>query len=132
MKAWWNKYLHVPFAEKGRTMEAADCWGLVRLIYAQERGIELPDYLDVYETTNDREALSKVIGEESRAHWETPQSPETFDVILLTMRGVPMHCGIVTKKNHMIHCARGIGTVHEHYGTARWKHKVHGFSRWKK
>lgn len=122
--------MHIPFKEKGRDAAGLDCWGLVRLIYKNELDIDLPDYLDVYETTEDRDALSKKIREESES-WLLPETPQEFDVAILNMRGVPMHVGIVTKKNHMIHCARGINTVHENFTISKWKHKIMGYRRWK-
>lgn len=128
---WWTKYMEIPFLEKGRSMDGGDCWGLVGLIYKNELGIELPDYLDYYETTNDRDILAQTIKDERNQHWESPDDKKEFDVIILNMRGVPMHVGVITKPNHMIHCAKGIGTVHENYTTARWKHKVMGVARWK-
>lgn len=128
---WWTKYMEIPFLEKGRSIDGVDCWGLVGLIYQNELGIELPDYLNYYETTNDRDILAQTIRDERNQHWESPDDKKEFDVIILNMRGVPMHVGVITKHNHMIHCAKGIGTVHENYTTARWKHKVMGVARWK-
>lgn len=122
--------MEIPFVERGRSMDGADCWGLVRLIYKNELGIDLPDYSDSYESTNDREMLANIVESESKNNWHSVNDPKEFDVIILNMRGVPMHVGIVTKLNHMIHCSRGIDTVHEHFGTSRWKHKVMGFERW--
>lgn len=127
---WYEKYVNVPFLDKGRDENGADCWGLASVIYKNELKIILPDYLEFYENTNEREKLSALISSESQSHWVSVKEPKEFDVVVLNMRGVPMHVGIVTKPNHMIHCARGIGTTHEHYGTARWKHKVMGFYRW--
>lgn len=127
---WYEKYVNVPFLDKGRDENGADCWGLASVIYKNELKITLPDYLEFYENTNEREKLSALISSESQSHWISVKEPNEFDVVVLNMRGVPMHVGIVTKPNHMIHCARGIGTTHEHYGTARWKHKVMGFYRW--
>lgn len=128
---WYNKYKNIPFKEKGRDENGVDCWGLVFLIYKNELGIELPDYLFDYDTTDQRAVLSKLIEEEKSSKWETVETPKEFDVVVLRMRGVPMHVGVVTKKNYMIHCAKGVDISHEHYGTARWKHKVAGFERWK-
>lgn len=127
---WYERYVNVPFLDKGRDENGADCWGLASVIYKNELKITLPDYLEFYENTNEREKLSALISSESQSHWVSVKEPKEFDVVVLNMRGVPMHVGIVTKPNHMIHCARGIGTTHEHYGTARWKHKVMGFYRW--
>jgi cell wall-associated NlpC family hydrolase len=126
---WWNKYAHIPFIEKGREAIGVDCWGLVRMIYKIELQTELPDYLDVYETTNDRDALAKVISQERETKWLNPETPKPFDIIILKMRGLPMHVGVVTKPGFMIHCARDIGTVHERYTGLRWKDKVIGYAR---
>jgi len=127
---WWNAYIGIPFAEKGRGPDGVDCWGLVQLVYRQERGIELPGYEWCYETTNDRDSLSFTIDHERIAKWNTVETPHSMDVVILKMRGVPMHVGLITKKNHMIHCARGIGTVHEPYNGMRWHNKIAGFSRY--
>lgn len=129
--AWYSKYIGIPFVDKGREESGLDCWGLVRLVYKNELDIDLPDYLDYYESTNDRFATAKIVEYESNENWIIPDDVKEFDVIILNMRGVPMHVGIVTKDKHMIHCARGIGTTHENYRTSRWKHKVEGFARWK-
>lgn len=128
--SWYAKYMNIPFKDKGRDEQGADCWGLVRLIYKNELGIELDDYSDSYFDTNDREVLAKIVSSEKNQNWITPESPKEFDVVILNMRGIPIHVGIITKQNHMIHCAKGINTVHEHYGTSKWKHKVMGFARW--
>lgn len=88
--AWYTKYVGIPFVEKGRDENGCDCWGLVRLIYKNELGIDLPDYLDCYETTNDREKLSSVIKEQTEKNWVSDQEHKEFDVIILMMRGVPM------------------------------------------
>lgn len=127
---WWNKYINTPFVEKGRDASGVDCWGLVKIIYQKERNIILPDYTEYYQTTQDRDILAKTIREERSTKWLDVNEPKMFDVIILKMGGVPMHVGIVTKPNFMIHSARGIGTTHESFANIKWKHKVIGFSRY--
>lgn len=127
---WWNKYLGIPFKEKGRDVDSVDCWGLVRLVYGQELGVEIPSYLECYKTTNDKEVLSAKIASEWKAQWEEPTTPKEFDVIVLKMAGFPMHVGIVTKPGFMLHCAKDINTVHESFTSMRWKNKVMGYGRW--
>lgn len=111
-------------------MQGADCAGLMGLIYEQERGIVLPDYSELYENTTDHAVLSRVINAERESRWVDVEFPQEFDAIILRIRNVPMHVGVVTRKNHMIHCSRGTGTVHERFDHMRWKDKIIGFSRW--
>ena len=130
MGDWWNQYMPIPFAEKGRSKEGSDCWGLPYIIYPEQLGIILPDYLDCYENTNDREGLAVLIAQERESRWKETDTPEPFNLIFLRMRGLPMHVGLVTKPGHFIHCAKGIGTSHERFDNMRWKDKVLGFSRY--
>lgn len=127
---WWNQYVGVPFAEKGRSLKGFDCWGLVQHHYRENLRIELPSYLEHYETTNDRDALGQVIGRESGEKWLDIAKPQSSDVIILRLRGVPMHVGLVTKPGYMIHCARGIGVAHERFDSMRWRSNVQGFVRY--
>lgn len=128
---WWNSYVGIGFEEKGRApaSQGLDCWGLVHAVYHDQLGIKLPDYLECYETTNDRDILGQVIGAESKEKWENPETPKEFDVIILRLRGVPMHVGLVTKQGYMLHCARGVGVVHERHDSIKWRHNVMGFAR---
>lgn len=129
---WWQKYIGRPFEEKGRGPNSFDCWGLVRWVYGYDHPdkIELPSYDECYKSTQDREKLSSVILTESNIKWFPTDGPKTFDVILLRMRGFPMHVGVVTKPFHMLHCSQGIGTVHERFDSMRWEKKVLGFFRY--
>lgn len=129
---WWNQYIGTQFQERGRTREAVDCWGLFCIVYKDLLGIDLPAHDGDYQSTNDKDTLSRIIDSESRANWHDiePGKEAAFDAIILNMRGLPMHVGIVTEPGRMIHCAKGINTVHEDYNSLRWKNRVRGFSRY--
>lgn len=129
---WWSPYIGIPFEEKGRDLDGFDCWGLFKWIYQHHHPnkIILPGYESLYESTNDRDELGDIIFDQTQKHWHEHDKGLEFDAIILRMRGVPMHVGIVTKPGHMLHCALGVGTVHEPYTGTRWKDKVLGFYRY--
>lgn len=132
--SWAEKYIAIPFVEKGRDKAGLDCYGLVRLVYGQEIGIDLPDYLAAYETTDDREALNALISHEKSQLWrEKPNGRECeFDVAVLKMRGVPMHVGVVIGGGKMLHCLKGVGTSIERYNSIKWQSSVAGFFGWQR
>lgn len=124
--------MNIPFADKGRSVTGSDCWGLVRLIYMQELGIALQDYSELYDTTLDKVAIPKLVQDERQANWSSPLPGDhtEFDIIIMRMRGLPMHVGVVTKPFHMVHCSSGTNTTHEDFRRSRRQHAVMGFARW--
>lgn len=125
---WWNNYLDIRFKEKGRTAMGCDCWGLVRLIYQEQCSIPLPSYDDDYIATNNHEILSVLIDSESRK-WNQVEKPHEFDVVVLRLKGVPFHVGVVTRGGFMLHCSQGINTSHERLDSMRWKNRIIGYYR---
>lgn len=129
-ESWTNKYINIPFADKGRSEKGCDCWGLARLIYQKELGINLPVLLD-YRDTLDRSTIAGVYEKESE-NWNIIErgSEKLFDIIVLKMMGFPMHVGIVYRKGFMIHCLKGVGTVVVDYESRQWTKRVVGFYRY--
>jgi cell wall-associated NlpC family hydrolase len=127
---WFNKYIGIPFKDKGRDKDGADCYGLVRLIYKNELNIDLPDLIEAYESANDREALEGVIDAESKTRWKETTKPKEFDVIVLKMCGAPSHLGVVIKNNYMIHCHKGSDTAIEQFNGMKWEKRILGFYTW--
>lgn len=129
---WWEQYVGRPFAEKGLGPDSFNCWGLLRWVYLHHHPQRhaLPTYEHLYESTNDRDTLAEIISGEKQQKWREVTDPQDFDAVLIRMRGVPMHVGIVTKKGHMLHCCHGIGTSHERFDSMRWRDKILGFYRY--
>ncbi|GAG38784.1 unnamed protein product, partial [marine sediment metagenome] len=40
----FSKYIDIPYLHKGSEFSGADCWGLVKLIYKEEKSIILPNF----------------------------------------------------------------------------------------
>jgi len=45
--AKFDKYIGIPYKNLGRDFDGIDCYGLVYLIFKNERGIVLPDYTEL-------------------------------------------------------------------------------------
>lgn len=130
---WWNDYVGIPFVERGRDASGLDCWGLVKLAYEEIRGISLPSYEWVYQDVEaDAKDISGAIINQSAMFWHNVTAPTSreFDVIIMRMRGLPMHVGLVTKPRHMLHCIEGSGTVHECFDSDKWRNRIVGFVRY--
>ncbi len=144
---WINDYIGIPFKSHGKTKEGGvDCWQLIRMIYGEQFGIELPDYAEYYDHAKNFKQVGSILGfEEKRLvaehQWIEIQPGEEHlgDVIILNritsnaaMKYVPCHVAMVinAKSKKMIHVYEGIDTVRERYAGLRWGgNQIRGFYR---
>jgi len=126
----FEKYIGIPFLDKGRTIEGLDCWGLLCLIYKEQFNIELPTFIDEYPTATNFAEVGSLI--ESNMHTWIKIEQDTRrvgDGILMRLFGYPVHVGILVDKQRMIHVFRGTNTCLQRiYGTS-WKKRIHGIYR---
>jgi len=130
MVAWVNKYLDVPFVERGRDRDGVDCWGLVRLVLMEQFGINVPRYDGEYMSTSENELLAGIV-ERERGGWVSvePGEEQCGDVVLLAITGFPCHVGIVVDDGMMLNARNGVGIAVESYRRPFWNRRVRGFFR---
>lgn len=109
MKFWWNSYVGIPFASAGSGPSGCDCWGLVRLVYSKEFGIDLPG--PVMDVSGPRHKLEAAIHCQRDALWEKTTDPQPGDVALFRMGGHESHVGLVTTPGMILHVRQGVDSV---------------------
>ena len=130
---WCNNYISVPFEEHGRSRQGCDCWGLARLIYKEQLGIDLPALLD-YKNTKDGKSIAELYDVE-RSDWQEISlgQEKPFDILVFKMLGLPTHIAVVVDKGLMIHCEKGCGThISEYNKEVQWKTRLAGVYRYVK
>jgi cell wall-associated NlpC family hydrolase len=128
---WVGHYIGLNFKEHGRDRHGIDCWGLVRLVMGEQFGVSLPSYATQYDSTTREDQLAPLI-EEERKWWIPVEAgkEQLGDVVVLRMRGHPIHVGFVIEHGRMLHAEVGIGSVLDSYKNARWHLRVTGFYRY--
>lgn len=134
---WVASYLQVPFRDKGRTRDGVDCYGLVRLIYHEQRRIELPSYTEAYATSADQKEITALLSNELGSQWrEIPwQEAGLFDGLVLRIAGQPTHFGMVLDPPWFIHAIKRIGqqtgkTWIERWDSLAWQRRLLAAVRW--
>ncbi len=129
---WLGHYIGLPFKEHGREKDGLDCWGLVRLVLAEQFGFHVPSYSGEYSRTSDSIAISHLIRRES-ADWRAVERGDENlgDVIVMRMRGQPMHVGLVAGDGQMLHVERGVNSALERYTGARWASRIEAVYRYR-
>ena len=127
---WVGQYIGLEFAERGRGPRV-DCWGLIRKIFREQFDLDLPSYTEAYRTTTDEAEIGALVRREAQTVWMPvpPDAARLGDVLVLRMRGQPMHAGLCVEAPWFLHCAKGIGSVLERWDAALWMHRVTGIYR---
>ena len=125
---WYNKYVGIPYKDKGRLEAGADCWGLARLVYKQEYNINLPSFSTDY-TMGDTARIEELLNQYKEG-WDKLDSPEAGSIVLFRLFGVVSHVGIMINNTQFIHNSATIDTCVETIDNPRWKKRVFGFYKY--
>ncbi|WP_226779501.1 C40 family peptidase [Oceaniglobus trochenteri] len=105
---WSARYIGLPFRNRGRDLDGCDCWGLARLVYGRELGIELPGYGESYACVSERAEISALIGAATEAGtWRRVSAPAAFDLHLLRNGLHDSHVAIAVDAVRMLHMDQG-------------------------
>lgn len=137
---WLLRYMQIPFVERGRAFEGADCRGWVLLILEHERGVYVPEPRELYASTELRDAagLRDLVAAEAH-RWRRADhepAPPAWSVLLFGVRApggqlIPAHVGLALDGRRFAHTQQGYGPQMTHLdsserGEARWGERLMG------
>jgi cell wall-associated NlpC family hydrolase len=118
---WVDKYVRIPFVQRGFDFAGCHCWGLVWLVYRNERRITLPKY-DTINAAQIRAMLKAKDKEIASGSWVPVEKPlREFDVVIMAgldkdengkvVGTVERHVGIMASPYHILHIEEGINAT---------------------
>jgi cell wall-associated NlpC family hydrolase len=124
-------YIGLPYADRGRDARTGlDCWGLVRLFYAEQFGLDLPSHTERYLSCTAREQTAALVAHETARAWYAVAAPHYGDVVALTVYGRPFHVGVVLNDGLFLHTLRpSQGAVIESLRAPVWAPRIDGYYR---
>jgi cell wall-associated NlpC family hydrolase len=128
---WVNQYIGLPYEAKGRSKDAVDCWGLVRLVLQEQKGFILPSFTDLYDDPDNHAEVTKALSI-GVVDWGEVDDPEPFDVVILRLMGEPWHCSLYLGDGIMLHTMRGHMSAIEKLDSVKWRNRIEGYYRWSK
>ncbi len=125
-----SKYIGIPYKDKGRDLDGLDCWGLLWMIYREQLNIEVPSYINQYNSSTNFKPLARLISCEVNPWQEIERHNEQVgDAVLLRLFGYPVHVGVIIQPRKMIHVFRGTNTcIQSIYGMV-WNLRIVGIFR---
>lgn len=128
------KYLKIPHRHLGRDFKGCDCFGLVRLFYQQEFGIELPDYQE-YQPDWHLSDARKILRLYTQFGFSeiSLSAPNLLpgDILLLNETGYPKHLGVVVERGSFLHVLTNGAACHS-WQQGHYRDKIHSAFRYDK
>ena len=130
-----NPYIGIPYKDHGASHAGVDCYGLLRLWYKEQRGVDLPDYGPNYDdaanTAGAAALMAFVIGSKEQGWWRVPEgkSWQVGDALLLRVGRWACHCGIYLGAD-FLHSLKGRNSTLEALDSLTWRNNVVGAYRW--
>ena len=139
LPSWVAQYIGIPFVAHGRDRDGCDCWGLLRLVLAEQFGTNIPSFdgstwksgLGREESDRQRAELEALM-DANKAPWRPVDRGQerAGHGILLRQMGKAMHVGIVVAPRWMLHIEEGANAVATEFEGLLWKRKVVGIYEW--
>lgn len=127
---WWADYIGIPFEDGGRGPNSLDCWGLLRMIYSRELGVDLPSYGEV--SAHDLVRIARTISRDVSDGWVAVDVPREFDGVIMRSgagRSAIVHVGVMVDRCRLIHVEKSSATAVvsvSHYSVS---HRIAGYRR---
>jgi hypothetical protein len=107
---WLNDYIGIPYVEGGRDYKGCDCYGLVKLVYQFEYGIELPDWCTDH---RDFKRYDKMIkGVVCGGDFTPMDAPHDGSFVIVERAKLSHHIGLFYGSG-VLHAERGMGSIYE-------------------
>lgn len=128
---WSDHFIGIPYVEFGRDRTGCDCWGLACIIYREELGITLPDYLGGYASADEHgEICALIAGAATSPLWvPVGGTALAFDVAVFRRGRFSTHLGIVIRHGIMIHMVADDQAKVQGYTQGPYQHRFAGHYR---
>lgn len=127
-KHWSTAFIGLPYADRGRSRDGVDCWGLVRLVLASH-GIDVPSYAGRYASVQERAEVASLI-EDVKPSWMKVDDPRELDLAIFRHGRLETHVAIVVEPGRMLHVSTGVPSRIESYQDEYWCRRLTGFWRY--
>ncbi len=108
---WWFRYIGLPFEDGGRGPHSYDCWGLIKAVYADRLGVDLPSYGEI--SARDLIRVSRQMEGSKDDGWvECGPVPLAVALMTTTATGRRIaHVGVMVDERRVMHVMRATLTA---------------------
>ncbi len=132
MMHWSAAFLGIPWADKGRTRDGADCWGVVRLALQERAGVVVPSYDGLYASADEQAEIAAIVRREAASPLWLPVEgePRELDVVFFRQGAHASHAGLAVSPWLMLHSAAQDQSKIQPFRPAPAGMRLTGIYRW--
>ncbi|HXT31383.1 MAG TPA: NlpC/P60 family protein [Vicinamibacterales bacterium] len=123
-RPWTDAYVGLSWRERGRDRDGVDCWGLVRLALLEQRGIELPMYVEGYAVGGREKFVAAELHD-----WVEVAAPDVRAFDLVELRGNPRHVGLCDGRGRFLQVLPYRNAVLTRLDSVDWAPRIIAFRR---
>lgn len=124
----FSDFVGIPHADLGRDRGGADCWGLVRIVYREALGIDLPSLDDRYAGYSDLRGIAALMVEQERA-WIKVSCVQPYDVLRFRTGSHDTHVAVAVDRRLMLHSHARSHSVIVSRQQPEWRNRLTGVFR---
>lgn len=127
---WVNRHVGIPYMPGGTTVHGFDCWNLVRAVYRDRLGIDLPDWRwsEPFGLSAKLAAFDAALADPACTATELA-APEPFAIALIVQGNRPHHVGVVAGGG-VLHTDRWAGSRFDPMARFRRSYPAVRWWRW--
>jgi len=129
----FDGFVGLPYRDRGRDRDGLDCFGLLRLVYREALGIDLPSYAEDYVTAADRREVAGLISGQLDP-WDRIEEGAEIpgDALLMRNGRFAQHVGVVVPRRRVLHIEMsGVTSRIEPYDHGPLAQRKAGFYRYR-
>ena len=126
-----KRLIGIPFLNKGRTLRAADCYGVLGLYYKLQMNIDIPEIIiDI----NDSKKIMETYLQEISKNWVKIDKPEPNCAVAMSTNERYIkritHFGVMIDETRMLHTFKKINSHVIRIDSPLISTQIRGFYRW--
>lgn len=124
-----KQFLNIYYKKDGRSYTGADCYGLCYLFNRDILNKIIPDFLG--ENIYGDESISRVYEQKKSQFKKVATGKEVVgDIISLSLKGYPVHVGVIVQKGIMLHIMENKFASLESYINKKWDKRINSIWRY--
>lgn len=126
----FSDFVGIPHLDLGRDREGADCYGLLRLVYREDLGIELPSFTGTYASCAEHDEIQALLaGEAMAGPWRPVERIQAYDALLFRVGRHDCHVAVAVDQGRMLHVHSRSRAVIARRSDPMWRDRLSGAYR---